>query len=536
MSIERPHNLIEDFDILDPYAPQGITKINHHADALATISAGTFEERNGRKIPKRSQDGTIYISDPSNRAPELAKRLKATQGKHLTIAFLHNDPRQFIQQRFAKYGNPRIYGDTTQLTVIDKNSKKRDVYHAGTDGYQHWLKECKPQYNVYFVLAEWGQDNTPNILMPDGFGYYRLRTNSRNSIRNIVSFLHNLYGVTNNQVFGIPLNLSIIYQESVDANGINQRIPVWSLIMQPPGGIELSSRNFAQLTHGGFRAIQSMGAAALPAPTQETVEDFEREIEVLPVLEDDEGTQQNRLLQFQEIVAGTVLERCPDSVLKAAGFSASLEEVATNMTEGAWQTLTDKARELAQMGFWRRHAEVVKSLGFGSDKGAFLAFVRHLVGRELEDVNNLTLDEQYVLEGVFGTADAARLALHAYNEKQVQEVGSSQEDMTEQEQEDATEASQLRIRMFDVLGRSGIAPRNYYKLLNAFFNTNFSQEDDVEFGMNELSEHEMRKIIEAAGMVLDKSTDWKQFGVRVPPLVEPIPEGDSGRATLPDVN
>ena len=534
MSIERHHNLIEDFEILDPYAPQGVTTINHHADALATISAGTHEERNGRKIPKPSTDGTIYISDPSSRAPELAKRLKANSGKHLTIAFLHNDPRQFIQQRFVKYGNPRIYGDTTQLTVIDKNSKKRDVYPAGTDGYQHWLEQCKPQYNVYFVLAEWGQDSTPNILMPDGFGYYRLRTNSRNSIRNIVSFLHNLYGVTNNQVFGISLNLSIIYQESVDANGINQRVPVWSLIMQPPGGIELSSRNFAQLTHGGFRAIESMGAAALPAPTQETVEDFEREIGVLPVLEDDEGAQQSRLEQFRSIVAGTVLERCPDSVLKTAGFSASLEEVAANMTASAWRNLADKARELAQLGFWRRHAEVVKSLGFGSDKGAFLVFVRHLVGRELEDVNALTLDEQYVLEGVFGTADAARLALDAYNNKQVQDVSSSQEDMTEQDA--AAETSQLRIRMFDVLGRSGIAPRNYYKLLNAFFNTNFSKEDDVEFGMTELSEHEMRKIIEAADMVLDKSTDWKQFGVRMPPLVEPIPEGDSGRNTLPDVN
>lgn len=221
---------IDQWRILDTFSG-GYSDAPTRVDALATISAGyRGPERNGRPgLPQRSTDGTIYLHDPDGRAPGLAEALAQGEQKRLTVAFPLDDPRQFIHQSFRRYSASRLeaYGDANSLTEIvlrrtgqtDKDGKPileadHMQYAAGTAQYADLVRTCKNYYDIYFCLAEWTA-NGPEVVQPDGFGLYRLRTTSRHTIRNIEAALRYVAQFTRGRLAGIPFELRIEDRKSV---------------------------------------------------------------------------------------------------------------------------------------------------------------------------------------------------------------------------------------------------------------------------------------------------------------------------------
>lgn len=262
----------DDFRILDAYIG-GISDEPDRAEPLATISAGTFELRprkDGKpgesKIPKASQDGTIYLHDRTGRAPELAKALAASP-KRLTIAFPVDNPREFIQQRFMEYSSTSLkaYGDETQITVITEQGHETIPWKDPR--YKDVARRCKVSVSVYFTLAEWTDDG-PQMLFLDGFGFYRLRFTSRNSLRSILGTLRMLAPFTRNRFAGVPFELALDYREVAGPDGSKRLVPVWTIVAKGRDG-RISSRDFRAIMQSSLRE----GAALmLPAPTTETLE------------------------------------------------------------------------------------------------------------------------------------------------------------------------------------------------------------------------------------------------------------------------
>jgi hypothetical protein len=272
-----------DLDVTRPDT-QGLVILNPHGgrdarddyeDALATISAGYRAGDGNASRPQASRDGTIYLHDPDKRAPGLADALKATSGKALTVAFLADDPAKIVQQRFMSYSATRLvaYGDERRITWIkwrDEQDEKagfdRVVFEAGTDEYERARAKMKVYASVYFALAHYDDGGEPEVLFPDGLGFYRLRTTSLNSLRALKSSLENVRRLTGGRLRGIPFELSIGYREVARPNGRKTKIPVWQAILRPPEGIVLGSRTFARLAQAG---LQQGRMLALPPATDE---------------------------------------------------------------------------------------------------------------------------------------------------------------------------------------------------------------------------------------------------------------------------
>lgn len=287
------HNALADFRVLDVYTG-GAAPAEARVDALATISAG---EKNGN-APKVNRDGTISLHDPEGRAPGLAEVLQASGGKSLTIAFPFDDPRQFVQQRFAEYSASALlaFGDEHGLTLIE--GQNRRYLQAGTDDYAARVARCKVTVSVYFTLATWGEGGaSPAVVFPDGLGFYRLRFTSRNSLRNLVGSLQLLGKLSGGRLAGVPLELRLVNREVSGPDGKRRNVPVWTFTMRPPQGLTLSSANF-QATLG--RALEAGQALVLPPPEVETVEtassdvidvDLDDAPEPAPVLTEREARQ-----------------------------------------------------------------------------------------------------------------------------------------------------------------------------------------------------------------------------------------------------
>jgi hypothetical protein len=269
-----------DYRVLDQFAG-GLVDEAPRIEAIATISAGF---KNEKGLPQRSVDGRICLHDPDGRAPELRRALEATDFKRLTVAFPFNHPAAFVQQRFAAYSASalRAYGDETAITVLEG---KRQTFAAGTDGYTRWVAECKVQASIFFCLSEWVDAETPLVSMPDGLGYYRLRTTSRNSLRSILSQLRYAARFTHDRIAGLPFTLSIEQRDVAGADGKRQRVPVWVMVTQPPGGVHLTSRTFAAIAR---RALDEGEALYLEPPAPETVETALLEAGTPLVVDDDE--------------------------------------------------------------------------------------------------------------------------------------------------------------------------------------------------------------------------------------------------------
>jgi hypothetical protein len=255
----------DDLELLDVYA-EGIAPRRSATDALATISAG----KKVNNIPQVSRDGSIILHDPEGRAQGLQAALAANSYKTLTIAFAFNDPQLFIQQRFAEYSASKLlaYGDHTGLTVI-KEDGVRHWLEGGSPAYKEYLKRpgVKVNVSVYFNLARW--EPQPEMYFPDGFGFYRLRFTSRNSLQNLKATLNMIRQFSRGLIAGIPLNLQLVNREVADPKGSRRTVPVWTFTMKPPSTLTLNSSNLQRMLKAGIEVGTQL---QLPAPAGESLE------------------------------------------------------------------------------------------------------------------------------------------------------------------------------------------------------------------------------------------------------------------------
>jgi len=255
--------------ILDVYADGGVAEEEPRIDALATISAGYRApgKEGHQRLPQVSRDGTIYLHDPKNRAPNLKLALAARDNKALTIAFPFHDPAAFVQQRFTEYSSTRLlaYGDEFTLTTIGEKGERK-TYDEGTADYEAIKRRCKVSISIYFALAEWTPEG-PRVVFPDGLGLYRLRSTSRNTLRNLRAAIAQVSTFTHGQLAGIPFDIGLDYRDVAGPDGSRRNVPCWVFTMRPPE--PLSSRTFApRLTE----ALREGRLLQLPAPTAETLE------------------------------------------------------------------------------------------------------------------------------------------------------------------------------------------------------------------------------------------------------------------------
>lgn len=290
LATDAPSNPWSDFGILKPHAA-GLVAGKPRPDALATISAGTKKAgRDGRMFPSPSKEGEIYVHDDELRAPGLAEALAATDNKTLTIAVMSDEPAEIMQQRFAAYTASRLvaYGDQHAMTVLrvreDDHGKPiklqdgtyavdREVVPSSSAKYADIVAHTKAQFSLYFALARW-QGTTPEIYFPDGLGLYRLRFTSHNSAENLKASLAYVASLTGGRVAGVPLTLRIVYREVAAPDGSRRRVPIWTLLLQPPEQIQLVPGQVRSILRQGIEQARGL---ALPVPRPETIEIAEAE-------------------------------------------------------------------------------------------------------------------------------------------------------------------------------------------------------------------------------------------------------------------
>ena len=379
LAAERASN--DQFRVLDPYAPDGITAVETRLDALATISAGFRgkgqEGHAGR--PQRSTDSTIYVHGLPERSRGLREALKRNGGKSLTIAFPFDQLSAFIQQRYVLYSSTRLeaYGDQDGITYIQVKGEAKDAvvtrhfYAAGTEGFTRLLGRVKNSVSVYFVLAEW-TDRGARIIMPDGAGLFRLRFTSRNSLRNLIADIRYVQQFTHGRIAGVPFELSIDYREVSGPDGSKRTVPVWCAVSRPPGGITLSSENWRGLIS---RSLQQGAALMLPEPSPETIELAEAEgsaddldeLDITPVV--DAPTQEQLARgalcdatywkrRWGAIVDGTALDSDEARQRFVQAHSGYTESLATFLTAA-----TDiQAHELIEAAIGQIHQRQIQAL------------------------------------------------------------------------------------------------------------------------------------------------------------------------------
>jgi|GEM_PF-3469738 len=255
----------DDFVILDPHSKNGIAapKTQERMNCLATISAG-FRKADGN--PSRTLNGEIYVHDE---APELVKALEANGGKSCTVAFPSNNPNDFIQQRFTAYSKSALlaYGDQNSLTIIGDGGERREL-KAGTTEYANAIARCKVSISIYFTLAEWVEGGA-DIVFPDGFGLYRIRTTSINSLNSILFSINHMRKTTGGVVAGIPFDIFLRKEEHADGDGAKRPCWIWQAVPRRPQGFRFDAAAFRQIAE---RGTQQVSMLQLTAPAPETIE------------------------------------------------------------------------------------------------------------------------------------------------------------------------------------------------------------------------------------------------------------------------
>ena len=257
----------DDFVILDKYSPDGMAQFEEpRINAIATVSAGYRTDNNQ---VARTTDGTMFVHGD---APGLLEALQKRDRKALTIMFPSDNPRVFIQQRFTEYSATELkaYGDEKEITVIDRG--QRVTYAVGSSGYAAALTRCKVAVSVYFTLAEWTKENEGggcDMVFPDGFGMYRLRFTSMNSLRSILSSVRHMANTTGGKIAGIPFELFLREEEHSDPTGKKRRVWIWQCLPKPPMGIRLTPVVFRAIMESGQNQRQML---QLQAPASETME------------------------------------------------------------------------------------------------------------------------------------------------------------------------------------------------------------------------------------------------------------------------
>jgi len=264
------------YSILTPY---GVEPVAPGAPVIASISAGHREVgKDGRPaMPQRSKDGEIYLHAPPRRrlnsatgeiaetsgAPGLQAALERNAYRWLRVAFPSNRLEDVFHQSLRRYSATRleVYGDAERLTEILQTGERR-VVEAGTPEYRKLAQTCKGNYSILFVLAEYVEDGV-RLLMPDGLGYYRIRTTSRNSVRRFLEMWECLRRYTGGRPAGVPVDISVQLEEVVGPDGTRRRVPVWQFEMRSPDGSPLTSRVLPAITR---QAIAESERLSLPAP------------------------------------------------------------------------------------------------------------------------------------------------------------------------------------------------------------------------------------------------------------------------------
>jgi len=328
--------------MLDPYAA-GAVPLGGQLDALATISAGRKVKRGNGFIPQVSRDSTIYLHDPEGRAPGLAEALAENDNKRLIIAFPSHNWKDFVQQRFARYSATRLegYGDHEQFTVIGPKGE-RTVYPRGTKEYELEVRNSKNAVSVYFFLARWGGDDienaAPQIYFPDGFGVYRLRFTSRNSLRNLLATIRELQGLTAGRIAGVPLELRLVYREVADPTGARRKVPVWTFTLKPPGQLALTNETFRVIVQRGLEAGESLKLEALQPP-KETLEDMEAALMRGELLEEPVPVEAEREQTPKAAVMDAEFERLrrePEQPAVLEPDEETLEQLSTGYVPETW--------------------------------------------------------------------------------------------------------------------------------------------------------------------------------------------------------
>lgn len=359
-------NQFDTFEVLDVYSETGTRETTSRPDALATISAGYKSDKG---LPTVSRDGTIHIHDHEGRAKGLADILAKNKNKKLTITPAFDDPKAFIQTRFARYSASRLeaYGDQHGITEIVDTGKKRAVngkqepiyehrtHAAGTPEYQALKSTCKVSCSLYFYLAAWNDDGTPKILFPDGFGMYRLRFTSRNSLDNLLGNLKTVAYYNGGRVAGVPFELQIVAREVADPTGARRKVPVWTMTMKHPTIKELDSRAVRQMLTAGIQEAQQL---SLPAPRAETIDMATGEIIDVDldqtVLDDDDLRQLSdgqsprfRMKKWYATVRGTILEddKSRHNFLATLTDYDSILDAAKYLEQSQWDDLITAANQ-----------------------------------------------------------------------------------------------------------------------------------------------------------------------------------------------
>lgn len=363
---------VEDFRPLDQYAA-GYTDEPARIDALATVSAGyrAISKDGKLGLPQRSTDGTIFLHDPEGRAPGLKAALAKTNGKRLTIAFPLDDPKAFVQMRFVRYSATRLeaYGDEKAIELIGEDGK-RQTLTAGTPQYAAFVKDAKTKcaVSVYFCLAEWTPDG-PQVVFPDGFGYYRLRTTSRNTLRSLESQLKTVSKFTRGHIAGVPFDLSIDYPEVADSTGRRRKVPVFRFVCKPPQQIALTSKTFAGIVGSALSEGQKL--LALPAPVEETVETAAYEL--IEPTDDEIAALENGGLCEPEFWRGAYHATVQGTELEG---DDKRHDLVRAYTDGALESLEDYLAQASEkqasdfMAFVRDQLPKPEPVSFGAPKQA----------------------------------------------------------------------------------------------------------------------------------------------------------------------
>ena len=252
---------------LDQFKP--LQRFDHQAemrpDHIACVSAG-WKDDGG--IPHVSRDGTLYVSDPEERAPGLAEILKANGRKRLMVAMPSNDINECVGQSYRLEGRKYLeaYGDERGITVISAEGEGKHTFHpAGSPEFERLKKICKVSTNISFMLVEYDENGLPRIIFPDGLGVYRIRTTSPTSLDNLRTQLGMIARLTGGHIAGIPLDCRLAYRNKCGPKGDKRNVPVFVFTLMPPNGLSLDSRTFRPIAEQARIEI-SAANLALPAP------------------------------------------------------------------------------------------------------------------------------------------------------------------------------------------------------------------------------------------------------------------------------
>jgi hypothetical protein len=279
-----PIDPFDGFELLTKYedAPEA------RPDFIACISAGF---KNAAGNPEVSRDGTIHISDPSDRAPGLAAALAEGGGKVLTITLPSDRLGDCFFQHYRKEGKSRLeaHGDANGITTIAADGS-RQFYPAGSPEFKRIVedKATKVTYEIAFFLARWDLSTgtpRPEVYWPDGLGAYRVRSTSPKTANNFLACIRQLSARTGGPVAGFPLEVRLIYPKVADPTGTKRAVPLFSFTVKPPGGVVMDAGAFRAIALDSAALLPSTAIAALPpAPTlDEVIAEFDAELLTVPL-------------------------------------------------------------------------------------------------------------------------------------------------------------------------------------------------------------------------------------------------------------